>query len=65
MEWFVLMSPVPMAVEFVVTSVPALLLTYVVAVVPILLAVRTAFPLRTQRHAACESAHWNICGGLV
>ena len=42
MEWFVLMAPVPMTVEFVLTSVPALLLVCLVAVVSVFLAVRVA-----------------------
>jgi len=46
MEWFVLMAPVPMTAEYVVTNIPALVLGCVVAVVPVLLVVRAALTLR-------------------
>jgi len=42
MEWFVLAAPVPGAVEFSVSSVPAFVVMLLVAVAPVALAVREA-----------------------
>lgn len=46
MEWFVLMAPMPAPVEFVLISAPALLVAWLVAAVPVLLAYVPRLPVR-------------------